>query len=376
MTKKILFFLFILFAAYFLAVWSLPYIAKTALTHFLTQKTGLDASVGRVTFKGPSSCAVSDLSLSWKGKERVRLEEVLLVFQPRSLFSKTIEVDNLSLENLSLQITRGRDGSWDFNRFMSRRPKAGGISPREIHIRRLTLHKGELEILDERIQKEPYPIHLVSLEFSVEDLTFPPRDRECPLTLHLLMGGGQVPIFASLNLKGHLNPARSGFDLAVELRDLYLPAWNPYLESNIPMGLEKGKMDLDGELKIEGEKLKGVGYIHVRELALKEGFVPFALQTVFGISKEQFLSFLQDANGELRFPFQISGNLSDPKFELGEMLTNTIRQHLALTLQKGVGKMIQLGSKTLEAGDLDLRAKKVLKELQKTLRLDWLPAEN
>lgn len=331
--------------------------------------------MGRVSFHLPSSMVLSDLRLTWRGRERLNAKEVALRFRLRSLFSETIEIESLTVENPSLWLRRYPDGTVDLFRFLSQRPLRKGPSRRKILIHTFSLQGGEVELLDGWVEEAPYPIRLSSFSMKTENILLPPRDHESPVTLQGLLGGGDFPIFASLKLTGWVNPEKMDFHFDVALRNLYLPVLNPYLHASIPMGIESGKMALDGEVRVEAESLRGVGLIHVRELSLRPSTSTALLETVFGISQEKVVAFLADADGELLFPVRVSGHLKDPKFELGELLTHTIRQSLARTLQKGVGEMVKTSSEAFGVADVGQRAKKVFKELEKTLRLDWFPSE-
>jgi len=360
----------------FLAVWSFPYFLRAFVVNFLEKATGLEVFLSEASFRSPSTWVLSDLRLSGKGRERLKVEEMTLKVRWKSLLSDTIEVEKVVIENPSLWIHRYRDGSFDLVRFFGKRAVVGSsVSKRRLLIRSVSLTGGEVELLDEKIQKEPYSVRLNTLTVTVEDLSFPPRNLKSPLTLQAFVGAGQFPPSGSLKLKGWVNLERIDLKFGVELREIDLHLWNPYTSQSIPMGFEKGKMDLDGEVKIEQKHLWGFGLIHIRDLALGRTQATALFESAFGISQEKLIAFLENSNGELIFPLKISGDLGDPRFELGELFTNSIRQSLARTLQKGVGGMLKIGSETVGVTDLEKRAKRVVKEVQKTLRLDWLLTE-
>ena len=121
-----------------------------------------------------------------------------------------------------------------------------------------------------------------------------------------------------------------------------------------------------------GGHLRGKGFLQVRELTLKEGGGPAQILGLFQISQEQLLTFLKDSEGKLVLPMTLSADLRDPEFKLGRVLTRAVSQSLALTVKRGVEKMLLFGSGPEELREIQERAKAAFKELEKTLRLDWL----
>ena len=371
--KKFIAFIVVLWIL--LAVWSLPYFLRAFAVNFLEKATGLEVFLSEFSFRSPSTWVLSGLRFSWKGRECLKVEEITLKVRWKSLLSDTIEVEKVMVENPSLWIHRHRDGSFDLVRFFSISKRSVGgssLSKRHLLIHSVSLTGGEIELLDETVQKEPYSSRLSALTVTAEDLLFPPRDRESPLSLQAFVSAGQFPPSGSLKLKGEVNLERVDLKLGVELREIDLHLWNPYISQSIPMGFEKGKLDVDGEVKIEQKHLWGFGLVHVRDLTLGRTQATALFESAFGISQEKLIAFLENSHGELIFPLKVSGDLGDPRFELGELFTSSVRQSLARTLQKGVGGMLKVGSETVGVADLEKRAKRVVKEVQKTFRLDWL----
>ncbi len=353
-----------------LALISLPYFLRAATVHWLQKATGLEVFLSKTAFRPPATFVFSDLRFSWKGKERLRIDQATFVLRWKSLFSETIKVEKVVVEDPFLMLQRSPDGSVDLFRFFARIPKRDTVQKRKILIESLSVTGGEVELWDGKVQKEPYPVRLSSLAVTAAELLFPPQQRDSHVTFQTFVGVGYFPPSGSLKLKGSVNLKEGDFKLSTELREIDLPLWSLYT-ATLPVALEKGRLDLDGEVTLRQKTLWGYGMLHLRGLALRRTGAAALFETVFGVSQETLISFLENSHGELVFPIKVSGQLTDPKFELGELFTNSVRQSLARTLQKGVGEMIKAGSGTLEITDLEKRAKRVVKEVEKTFRLDW-----
>ena len=365
------FFAFLLILWIVLGVWSFPYFLRLAILKVLQTRTGLTVFLSKVSFHPPDTFVLSDLRFVSKGKERLRVDQITLILRWKTLFSKTVLVEKVVVEDPVLSLRRHPDGSLDLIRFIKGRGEGETVQKRALLIQSFSLTRGEVTLWDEKIQKDPYPLHLSSLSLNAEELFFPPRDLESAVALQAFVGGGELPPSGSLKLKGWVNLKEGDFKFGTELREIDLITWSPYT-AHLPMAIEHGRLDVDGELIVRQEQLWGYGLIHLRGLALKRTAATALFEKGFGISQEQLIAFLEGSNGELIFPLKVGGRLADPKFELGEMFTNSIRQSLARTLQKGVGEMVKVGSGTLGVADLETRAKKVVKEVEKTFRLDWL----
>ena len=256
-----------------------------------------------------------------------------------------------------------------------------GLSPAEVRQYLLkagfSLTGGEATLWDGKVQREPYPLHFSSLTISAEDLFFPPHDLESTVALQTFVGAGKLPPSGSLKLKGWVNLKEGSFKFGTELRDIDLTTWSPYT-APLPIALSQGRLDLDGEVNVREKQLWGYGLVHVRDLALKRTDATALFENTFGVSQEQLIAFLEGSNGELIFPLKMSGSLTDPRFEPGKMFTSSLRQSLGRTLQKGVGGMFKIGSGTLGVADLEKRAKRVVKEVEKTFRVNFFekPLDN
>ena len=353
-----------------LAVWSLPYFLRLEAIGFLQKETGLEVSLSKVSLRPPSTLVLSDLRFLWKGSERLRIDQMTFVLRWKTLFSKAPSVEKVIVEDPVLTLQRHPDGSLDLFRFLERRPKGKTVEGRTFWIQMFSLTGGEVTLWDGKVQRDPYPLHFSSLTMNAEDLFFPPRDLESTVALQSFVGAGKLPSSGSLKLKGWVNLKEGSFKFGTELRDIDLTTWGPYT-AQLPMVIERGRLNLDGEVTVREKQLWGYGLVHVRDLALKRTEAAGLFENAFGVSQEQLFAFLEGSTGELIFPLKVSGYPTDPRFEPGKMFTNSIRQSLAWTLRKGVGGMFKIGSGPLGVPDLDKRAKRVVKEVEKTFRLNF-----
>ncbi len=346
-----------------------PFLLKTATVTLLERTTGLDVFLLKVSLERPGQIVLSHLRLFAKGRERFRTERVTLVPRWKSLLSEAIEVEKVSVERPTLWLYRHPDGSLNLFRYLKERGPTRIPAPkRTFSVQSFSIKEGSLEISDGSIPGE-YAVHLREVTAGAEKLRFPLQSGEIPFWLEGKVGAGSFPSAGSLRLKGWLEPQKGDLRMGVMVQEMDLPPWNPYLTQPVPMGLARGWLDLEGDLEISEGMLRGVGLIQIHDLLLRPSPASALVETIFGISQEQLLAYLRDSQGVVAFPVKVSGSLHDPAFALGEDVKESIRQNLARTLRMGVGRVV---TQTFGLSDLEKRAKGAVKDIEKTLRLDWL----
>ncbi len=114
-----------------------------------------------------------------------------------------------------------------------------------------------------------------------------------------------------------LSAEDSATDVALHLGDFDLTTLSPYSGKYVGRRIQKGKLFLDVDSKVEGKALTVKNSLFFDQLALGETVQsPEALDLPLGLA----LTLLQNRKGEIRLNVPVSGNLSDPEFSLGAVI--------------------------------------------------------
>jgi len=365
------FFLF-LFVALILLILGTPALIKHGVVYALKRATGFDVFLYDVSFQFPQYLHFSQLRFYGDGKERLRIEEIVVTFKKETLLSDTIELDNITIHQPALSLRRFSDGSIDLLKLLKWEAGASpGWFKRRVKIKTVSLMGGEILLWDEKVPGNPHPIHFRDSRFSLENLLFPLQDENSFVNFHTFVGVGGTPSSSALQVNGWMNLFRKTYRLSVAAQEVPLSPWNIYLQQLVPMGFAKGTMNFEGEVEIVNRQLRGIGLMRLHDLVLNASPKTSLVREIFGITHENLIAFLQDSQGRLNVPIKVSGALDDPKFELEEAFRRNLQRNLARTLQGGVSHMFNAGSEDLVT-NLEKRTKETIKEIEKTLRLDWL----
>ncbi len=138
---------------------------------------------------------------------------------------------------------------------------------------------------------------------------------------------GIVNQYAPLTLRGEINPLipQPYVDIEFIFDNFELPSMTPYSGTYAGLDIDEGQLSLALKYKLEKDHLEGSNQIFIDQLDMnstKDSDVGTILPITFAIP------LLKDSNGAIDLGVQISGNVNDPSFNVGEIvlkqLTNII----------------------------------------------------
>lgn len=147
-------------------------------------------------------------------------------------------------------------------------------------------------------------------------------------------GGGQPPLAdlelrgraegsASLEVTGQLNPLAQplALDITGKVRELELPPLSPYAIKYAGYGIERGKLSLDVNYKVQPNgQLTASNKFVLNQLLFGEKVAgaPNSLPVKLAVA------LLADRNGVIDINLPISGSLNDPQFSIGPIILKAI----------------------------------------------------
>ncbi len=361
--KRIVGSLFVLaFGAILLFYVGLPFILRDFLDWRIRQE-GLQASLGPLELRWPLRLRLTSVSISKGNSPLFSFDLLAATFLPDSLFQKEFLIPHLSCERpqavLSWQLLPGVVGG-----IVKKKGPPPLLGGRPLRILATEVQNGQVVY-----QRGPFPAPdfvLKEVSLHVGSFSIPSQKELVPFQANGTFGSPHYG-WGSWKLEGTMDASTGDLNAHLTMQEvdllLFQSTWTE---------LEKGVMDVEGNLWVREGRLRGQGFLQIRGLVLKEGSAATQILGLFEISQEQLLGFLKDSEGRLVLPITLSGDLKDPQFKIGQTLTRSVSKSLALTVKSGVERMFRFGRGPQELEEVQERAKQAFKELEKTLRLDWL----
>ncbi|HKY73448.1 MAG TPA: DUF748 domain-containing protein [Nitrospira sp.] len=241
-------------------------------------------AVGRYRFTAsPLDLEVSDTLLHFTDVGIVEKGDVLPVVALHAFFidgihadlrQQKVEIESISFNKGSHRIWRNPDGSLNVpGLFMPAKAAGSEDSPPAkkgpawtVSIKEASLTHHDIEIED-RSLNSPVEINITDLTVRTHDVVFPFKE-PIPLTLdHRLNDTGTVSVEGQLLVQ----PLQA--ELALALKNIAIPPFEPYFERFARVTVDSGAIDLDGSLRFSSEHPKGPllafeGQLGVKSLAI------------------------------------------------------------------------------------------------------------
>ena len=133
-----------------------------------------------------------------------------------------------------------------------------------------------------------------------------------------------------LSAKFHTFAPKLSTDLQVKVREFELPALSAYAIKMLGYRILSGKLDSDIDLKIVNEHLEGLNKNTLKEFALKRVNDASAeqLEARLTMPLESALAMLRDKHNNVHLEVILSGNMSDPKFDLTDIINQALTKAL------------------------------------------------
>jgi uncharacterized protein involved in outer membrane biogenesis len=192
--------------------------------------------------------------------------------------------------------------------------------PPAIKIDQVILQGGEIAFSDNHI-KPNFRAELYEIAGTITGLATG-KDMLADVNLR-----GKLYRSSPLEITGKISPFPDNLyvDLAVNFKNIDLTRWNPYAQKYVGYTLEKGNVHLELKYLIAKKQLDSQNNIVFDRLTLGDKVDSPDATT---LPVKFAISLLQDSKGEIELGIPVTGNLDDPKFSLGQVIINTIKNIL------------------------------------------------
>ncbi len=200
-----------------------------------------------------------------------------------------------------------------------------GVTPTDtprpaIRIEAVTLQGGQVDFTDRHLPKTFYAdMREVGGRISGLDSDAAAR-AEVDLRGRLR---GQSP----LTISGTVNPLAEKLflDLKLSFRDIDLSPMSPYSGNYVGYLIEKGKLNLSLEYKIEDNQLKATNEVFLDQFTFGQ---PVESEEATSLPVKLAVALLKDGNGEIHLDIPVYGDLEDPQFSIAGVVWTIIKNLL------------------------------------------------
>ncbi len=260
--------------------------------------------------------------LRWK---QLRLAALNVVSEPFSL-----AVGDIVLRDFYADILLNSDGHLNLKDIV-RTPAAPAVSattssavpaatvatpaePTPMRFGSVTLSNGRIDFTDKFI-KPNYSAHIVDLNGKVGALA---AGKLSPVELR-----GKVDRTAPLEIIGKVDPFTSpiALDLRATARGIDLPSFSTYSGRYIGYAIEKGKLSVDVNYKIEKGELVAENKIFLDQLTFGQ---KVESKDALDLPVNLAIALLKNSRGEIDIELPVRGSLNDPQFSIGGIIFKVI----------------------------------------------------
>lgn len=268
----------------------------------------LNGSVEIQSFAGQRNGAVP-MGFAW---ERLSLNDIQLATTP---FSLAIDAVVLSKPVIQMQqgpsVESGEVTEEDVDAVEV--PESG--TPPNISIATIAIEEGTFTFVDGAT--EP------STEFNITELGLMLKDvalagsGSSSLDLNAMINGSR------LTVNGKLKPSdiEAATTLQVSLSQLALPALSPYSGKAVGRRIAKGAFSLDSDWSIQNNQLKASNKILINQLQFGDSVES---ETAISLPLDLAVTLLSGPGGKMDLSLPLSGDLSDPKAGLGQIIRTAV----------------------------------------------------
>lgn len=185
-------------------------------------------------------------------------------------------------------------------------------APYPLRIDRIRMKDGSMLFADFTI-KPQFATGIQSLNGDISGLSSDPASRA---TVALT---GRVDQYGKADISGTLNPLASDLytDIGVKFSNIELTTLTPYSSKFAGYRIDKGKLSLDLNYKINNRQLNATNKVVFNQLTLGDKVQsPDAMNLPLKLA----VAILKDKNGVIDVDLPITGSIDDPKFRVGPII--------------------------------------------------------
>jgi len=231
----------------------------------------------------------------------------------------TISIAELTLNNYLAKLLVTKEGKVNIQSMMAEAPTEEDSDPPEIpeepsgpapviNIDRVTLQGGTFEFADQHMPKE-FKTRMLNLGGRISGIDSASAQ---PASVDLR---GNLENRSPLQIKGKLAPLgeRLFADLNVRFDAIDLTPMTPYSGNYLGYAIEKGKLFLALDYKIDGEKLNASNNLFLDQFTFGQ---QVESEEATGLPVKLAVALLKDGQGEIHLDLPVAGSLDDPEFSV------------------------------------------------------------
>jgi hypothetical protein len=295
----------------------LPAGIKLRLVSGAVSGTGLlDVSQGAVSYDG--SARVDDLRVEQRDSGELLLawkeaETAALRFDSSP---PTIAAGEIVARAPEGRLVIEEDGTVNFAAAFTGAGDGGGGTDARASFERLRIEAGTLHFAD-RSLATPFEATIGELSGAVTSFSTAAND---PAQVRL---NGRVQPYGVARIRGtiNLNAPTSLADITAVFRNLQLEAFNPYVAKFAGYRIESGRLAAQLRYEVREGRLVGSNQLTFRNMQLGEKLED---QGLLDLPLELAVALLADSQGRIELAIPVRGDLSDPQFDIGAIVTRAL----------------------------------------------------
>lgn len=331
------------------------------------------------TFSGTAELSELDVTLPDSDEPLISWQTLQLAPVEYNVHPARLEIGTVTLSNPLVNVVRGNDGLHNLERILKTAPEETPSDSEQgsddtgepgfiFRIEQLVLEEGRVSYTDRTLAPE-FATHIASLNGSVTGASnIPPQQGR--VSFRGLVGGR-----SELTFEGSLGTLGTDdiSELTLTARDASLVNLSPYFGRYLGYSVQEGLLDLEMHYEFAGTQLDAANLIVMDGLTLGESVNS---EQAVNVPVKLGLALLRDSQGEIEIDLPISGDLSDPEFNLGRIMmrgvVNLISKAAAspFSVLGSVAKLAGLTDEELR--DIDFMAGRVELSEGETSKLEGL----
>lgn len=235
-----------------------------------------------------------------------------------------LQISQVNFAGPFLRFRLAKDQSTNFSHILIPAPASAKAAsapapsgpPMKISVGKIVVSKGGADYGDSSLPL-PFTAHITELQGTVATLS---SASTSPTRVSLR---GQVDQYGQARIEGSLTPfdPAKNTKMAVSFHNVEFPGLTPYVLKFAGRRVAKGRLDVDLNYAIANSKMNGANRVVIRDFELGEKVdVPGAMDLPLDLA----IALLKDDDGKIDIDLPVTGDLNDPQFDIGSVITQTV----------------------------------------------------
>lgn len=250
----------------------------------------------------------------WPSDTALRADEVIVTPKLRQLFSDRVEITEVRVERAYISALRpkGGGGLRLLPSVTERAKRDQGDGKRGVAVRAVRFEHCTIDLFDATVPLKPAHVRIDDVSGSVKDVEVPDHGARTKVDLEGALKGPAHR--GTVAVRGWVDVDRKSSELAIQLRNVDLGMFEPYIFTKAKAGVESGTFNLDLKSTVRNNVLHAPGTLTVTGLKLRASESP--MEALASLPRKAGVGALSDEHDRITVPFELNGNLDDPSFSI------------------------------------------------------------